>query len=162
MLIDEKRSAVLIQGVFKDTFFGLLKKCKAKNIVVLEGRPRLDGAKIVCRKLLKSKITPTLISDNMAGFLFYKDLVKEIWIAYQSENQTEAVCDIGALILGVLGKQHNVPVYLYPAARKTKGVAASKDILTFNGQRVAPKGAKGYVPLIEKLPKKYITEIYHE
>lgn len=162
MLIDEKRSVVLIHGIFNDTFFGLLKKCKAKNIVVLEGRPKLDGAKIICRKLLKNKITPTLISDNMAGFLFYKDLVREIWIGCQSIGKNGAICDIGSLVLGVLGKQHKVPVYLYPSARKSKFVAAPKDILKFNGKMVAPKGTKGYVPLIETLPNKYITRIINE
>ncbi len=162
MLIDEKRSVVLLQGVAKDSFFGLLKKCKAKNIVVLEGRPRLDGAKILCRKLLKNKITPILISDNMAGFLFYKDLVREIWIAYQSIDKAGATCNIGALILGVLGKQHKVPVYLYPSMRKSKPMAAPNEISKFNGKLIAPKGIKGYVPLIEKLPKKYITRVFNE
>ena len=159
MLINEKHSVVLLHGVAGDAFFGILKKQKAKHVVVLEGRPMLDGAKVLCRKLLKAKIEPTLISDNMAGFLFYKDFVKEIWVAYQKKDDQGALCSIGALILGVLGKKHNVPVYLTPAAGKTKTTGSPNDILKFEGKQIAAKGVKTYVPLVEYLPKKYITKI---
>lgn len=160
MLINKKRSVTLLHGIANDTLFGLLKKRKAKHVFVLEGRPKLEGAKVLCRKLLKKKITPTLISDNMAGFLFYKDFVKEVWVAYQSVDSQGALCSIGALILGVLGKKHNVPVYLTPAAGKTKTMGSPNDILKFEGKQIAAKGVKTYVPLVENLPKKYITEIY--
>src|SRR3989344_4378522 len=127
MLINEKRSVTLLLGVASDALFGILKKRKAKHVIVLEGRPKLEGAKILCRKLLKHKITPTLISDNMAGVFFYKDFVKEIWIAYYKTDNDGAICPIGAMILGVLGKKHVIPVYLVPAAGKTKTKGSPND-----------------------------------
>ena len=155
-----KRSITLLRGVPSDAFFDLLKKRKAKNIFVLEGRPRVERTNEFCKQLLKEKISPTLIADNMAGYLFYKDLVKEIWLSYQSLDNGGASCDIGALILGVLGKTHGVPVYIFPAAEKINSVGNQVEISKFHGKQIAPKGIKGHVPLVEYLPKKYISDIY--
>ncbi len=156
----KKNSVVLLQGVFEPSIFDLLKKKKVKEVFVLEGRPGLDAAKHSCRELLKRKIKPTLISDNMAGFLFYKKLVKEAWLSYQSIDKNGALCQIGGLILGVLGKKHKVPVYVYPSNQKSKLLGKPKDILYFNGMRVAPSGIPGYVPLVEQVSERYITKAY--
>lgn len=160
MLRKRKKSVVLIQGVVKGSLFDLLIKRKCKEIFILEGRPTLEAAMFSCQTLLKRKIFPTLISDNMAGFLFYRNLVKEVWIAYQFDEKDGALCDIGALILGVLGKRHNVPVNLYPAQRKTHFIGRQKDLIYFQEKRIAPLGVKGYAPLLEWLPNKYITRTY--
>lgn len=159
MLIKEN-SIALLQGVFDKSFFDLPNVKKAENVFVLEGRPKLLATKVSCKELLKRKLTPTLITDNMAGFLFYKNMVKEIWIAYQSIESNEVLCQVGALVLGVLGKRHRVPVYLYPSSVQMEKAGKPNDIFKFNGKKIAPSGIKGYVPLTEYLPKEYITKIY--
>ncbi len=159
MFVDGKRSAVILHGNFQDEALDALKEKSFKDVIVLEGRPGLEGAKVLCKELLQKKITPTLIADNMAGFLFYKDLVKEVWLSYQSIDDNGASCSIGALILGVLGKTHQVPVKIFPSSKKIKKEGKPKDIFEFNNMRVAPQGIKGYVPLVENLPRKYISEI---
>ena len=110
----KKNNIVLLQGVFKTSIFDLLKKRKVKEVFILEGRPGLEAAKQSSKELLKRKIKPTLIADNMAGFLFYKNLVREVWISYQSKDKKGALCHIGGLILGVLGRKHKIPVNIYP------------------------------------------------
>ncbi|MDD3375785.1 MAG: hypothetical protein PHY73_08725, partial [Candidatus Omnitrophica bacterium] len=157
---EKKNSIVLLHGVFKDSFFEILKKKKIREVFVLEGRPYLDGAKELCPKLLKHKIQPVLIADNMAGFLFYKDLVKEVWISYQEEGKKNVLCKIGGLILSVMAKRHKVPVNVFPSGKQKKYIANPKEIFSFNGKRVAAKGINGFVPLLEDVPRKYITEIY--
>jgi len=156
----KKKSITLIHGVVQDSLFDLLKNRKKSVFYILEGRPQLAAAKSVSKQLIKRKIVPTLIADNMAGFLFYKDLVKEVWLSYQCADKNGAICDIGALILGVLGKRHYVPVRLYPSARKTQLLAKQSEILNFNGVRTAPKNVRGYAPLVEWVPRKYISKIY--
>lgn len=156
----KKKNVVLLQGVFKASIFDLLKKRKIKEVFVLEGRPGLEAAKQSCRELLKRKIKPVLIADNMAGFLFYKNLVKEVWLSYQTKDQKGALCHIGGLILGVLGQKHKVPVNIYPNQRKIQLLGRARDITYFNGIKVAPSGTKGYVPLAEWVPSKYITKAY--
>ncbi len=155
-----KESAVLVQGVVHDSLFDVFKKQKIRNVLIMEGRPRLKAAKILSQQLLKRKITPTLIADNMAGFLFYKKMIKEVWVAYQVVDPNGALCDVGGLILGVLGKQHKIPVYLYPCGWSSGSLGLPQDLLNFNGTRVAPQNVKTYVPLMEWVPKKYITKVY--
>ena len=154
------KSVIILQGVFDSSIFDLLKKRKIRKAFVLEGRPGLEAAKQSCRELIKRKIRPTLIADNMAGFLFYRNLVKEVWVAYQCRDRKGTLCQIGALIMGVLGKKHNVPVYAYPNGRKMKLFGTTKELAFFNGIKVAPRGITGYVPLAEWVPSKYITKIY--
>src|SRR3989338_6892437 len=120
MLTKKEKSVVLVQGVVKGSLFDLLKKRKTTDIVVLEGRPNLEAARQSTKDLAKRKLIPTLIADNMAGVLFYKNLVKEVWLSYQLTDENGALCDIGGLILAVLGKRHNIPVYIYPSGRKSK------------------------------------------
>lgn len=162
MLTRKKKSIVLLHGDFDKTFFDELQRRKLKDIFMLEGRPDLNAVRVNARELLKRKIKPTLIADNMAGFLFLKNLVKEVWLAYQFADHNGAVCRIGSLILGVLGKRHNVCVNVYTAKGKTRFIGKQRDIFYFNGIRVAPAGIKGYVPLVEWVPKKYITKIYEQ
>ncbi|MCK5083334.1 MAG: hypothetical protein KAR31_10545 [Candidatus Omnitrophica bacterium] len=156
----KKKSVILMQGVFEPSVFDRLEKRKGKKFFILEGRPGLQAAKRSSRELIKRKITPTLIADNMAGFLFYKDLVKEVWLSYQQTDKKGAVCQVGGLILGVLGRTHNVPVYLHPSDQELQLLGHPKDITRFNGMNVAPSNIPGYVPLVEWVPKKYIGKIY--
>ena len=154
------RSSILIQGVVDGALFDWSKIKKAKTIFVMEGRPRLEAARYVCRQLQKRKMIPTLIADNMAGFLFYRGWVREIWMACQVKERGGYLCDAGALILGVLGKRHNVPVHLYPAKRTTDFLSSQKDILNFNGVPITPRGVKGYAPLVDWVPERYVSWVY--
>lgn len=152
--------SILIQGVFDESFFDLLKERRLKEVYVLEGRPKLEALRHSCEQLVQRGITPTVIADNMAGFLFYKDLVQDVWLSYQVADSGRVLCDIGALILGVLGKKHGIPVRCYPAGKKSNLTGSHRDICYFNGTRVVSDRVKGYVPLLEWVPSKYISETY--
>jgi len=153
------KSIVLLHGVFDNAFFDDLKKANAKEVFILEGRPGLNSSKKTSRELIKRKIQPTVISDNMAGVLFYKGWVKEVRIAYEMKARQGTLSQIGSVILAVLGKKHKVSVTAYPSTEKSALMGSQKDILEFTGVKVAPDGVQGYVPLVEWVPKKYITKI---
>ncbi len=157
-VLDKKNSIVLLHGTFNEGFFAKLNNQNLTQAFVMEGRPSLAASKTTSKQLLQHSIDPVLISDNMAGFLFYKGLVKEVWIAYQEVNEDGALCPVGALILGVLGKKHAVPVYLYPSEGKLEFLGQAEELMSFENKRIAPAGTKGYVPLMEWLPNKYFTE----
>ncbi len=150
------RSIVLLQGVLADGFFKTFKPTKANPVFVLEGRPDLSAGKGNSAALVKKGIVPTVICDNMAGFLFFKGLVKEAVLACQFADKNGALCDMGGLILAVLAKRHKVPVRLASAKYKARFLGNPEDILSFEGQRTAPKGVSGYVPLVEWVPAKYL------
>ncbi|MCC6758160.1 MAG: hypothetical protein IT395_00855 [Candidatus Omnitrophica bacterium] len=155
----ELKDVVLIQGVFRKDFFGALSQCK-KDVVVLEGRPNLEAAHDACKHLQKAKIVPTVMADNMAGYLFSKGFVKEIWLAAQANDKAGAMCEIGALILAVLAKKHSVPVFTFPAGKKNKPFGKPADLQKFNGQSVVTGKVKAFVPLNEWVPAKYIKKNY--
>jgi len=145
-----KNSITLLHGVFDKSIFDLLRKKKFKDIFILEGRPSLKAAKIACREL----------SDNMAGFLFFQGAVREVFISCQSVEKNRILSHVGGLILSVLGKKHKVPVNAYSSGERSALLGRQKEILYFNGIKTAPSGTKGYVPLAEWVPKKYIGKIY--
>jgi methylthioribose-1-phosphate isomerase len=151
------RSIYLFQGVLNAGSLRQFKLVKGCHAFVCEGRPSLEAGRGTSGILLKKGITPTVISDNMAGFLFFKGLVKQVFMACQYADDTGALCDTGALILAVLARKHKVPIKLLVADHRIRFLGDPKDILNFEGQRTAPKGTFGYVPLVEWVPVKYLT-----
>ena len=150
------KSILLFQGVFSPESFKEIKLAKGVSAFVTEGRPSLEAGRKTSAALLKAGIVPTMISDNMAGFLFSKDLVSQVNIACQYADETGALCDTGALILAVLAQKHKVSIKLLPAERKVRFLGDPKEILKFEGQAIAPKGTRGYVPLVEWVSAKYL------
>ena len=150
------KSICLFQGFFSAESLNKIKVSSKCHAFVCEGRPGLEAGRTTSKLLLKMGVTPTVISDNMAGFLFFKGLVKEVVIACQYADNKGALCDMGALILAVLARKHKVVVKLLNAERRTRFLGDPKDLLSFEGQQIAPKGAHAYVPLVEWVPVKYL------
>ena len=159
MLIDKGKKFYLLHGILESEIFDSLKSKGVKQVVIMESRPSLKASCHNARKLLKGGIEPIVISDNMAGFLFFRKHIKEVWLAYQEKGGPGAVCEIGALIRVVVAQEHGVPVKYFPAGENVKSMAKEQEVFQFMGKCVAPKGIKGYVPLLELVPKKYIKEI---
>ncbi len=150
------KSITLFQGVFTADSLKKIKLAKGHHAFVCEGRPSLEAGQKTSDSLIKNGIVPTLISDNMAGFLFFKGLIAQVNLACQYADETGALCDIGALILAVLAKVHKIPVKLLVAEHKKRFLGDPKAILSFEGKLMAPKGTQGYVPLVEWVPAKYL------
>ncbi len=152
------KSICLFHGILSPGSLKNLKLAKSEHAFVCEGRPSLEAGRKTTGSLLKKGITPTVISDNMAGFLFFKGLVKQVVLACQYADPKGALCDTGALILAVLAKKHQIPVKLFIADHRTRFIGDPKSILSFEGQQIAPKGTRGYVPLVEWVPAKYLRK----
>lgn len=150
------KSISLFHGLLSDETLKKVKLSKNDHAFVCEGRPSLEAGRKVTAVLLKNGTIPTVISDNMAGFLFFKGLVKEVFIACQYADKKGALCDMGALILAVLAKKHKIPVKLLVAEHRSRFLGDPKAILSFEGKQIAPKGTHGYVPLVEWVPAKYL------
>jgi methylthioribose-1-phosphate isomerase len=152
----KSKSIYLFHGVLDAESLKKLKPAKGIHAFVCEGRPDLAAGKKTSGLLLKKGITPTVICDSMAGFLFFKGLVREVVIACQYADETGALCDMGALILAVLARKHKVPLKLVLAEQRHRFLWDPKSILSFEGRRIAPSGTQGYVPLVEWVPVRYL------
>ena len=156
----ELKDSVIVHGFFNDNFFDNLKKSSKVNVIVLEGRPSLKSGRESSANLQKRGIVPTVIADNMAGYLFFKNAVKEVWLSGQAVDKNGAMCEIGSLVLAVLAKKHSVPVFValtdksQAFGRQAFGKPA--DLQKFNGQNVISGKIKAFVPLIEWVPAKYL------
>jgi len=159
MLDYKKKSISLFQGILSTESLKKVKIARGLHAFVCEGRPSLEAGRKTSSAFLKSGTIPTVISDNMAGFLFFKGLVKEVSIACQYADKQGALCDTGALILAVLAKKHKIPLKLLFAEHRTRFLGDPQSILSFEGKRIAPKGTHGYVPLVEWVPAKYLKII---
>lgn len=156
---DELNTLIILHGFFQlETIFSL--EDKKEKIVVLESRPRLESAQHTIDELTRVNMMPTLIADNMAGFLFFRNLVKEVHLTYQDQNSDGVLTLIGGLILAVMASKHKVPIYAYPAERTVNLMDDEKSILSFNNESVGYQGVQGYVPLVEWVPHKYITKVH--
>jgi methylthioribose-1-phosphate isomerase len=150
------KSIYLFHGILSAESLKKVKLTKYGHAFICEGRPSLEAGRKTSGALLKKGIIPTVISDNMAGFLFFKGLVNEVIIACQYADKKGALCDMGALILAVLAKKHKIPVKLLIAEHRTRFLGDPKSILSFEGKRIAPECTHGYVPLVEWVPVKYL------
>jgi len=150
------KSICLFQGILSPAALKKLKLAQGEHAFVCEGRPSLEAGRKISEGLIAKGITPTVISDNMAGFLFFKGLVKKVFISCQYADKKGALCDTGALILAVLAKRHKVPLALLVGEHRTRFLGDPKAILSFEGQLIAPKDTHGYVPLVEWVPAKYL------
>jgi len=152
-----KTKGVLLSGAFQPEFYDRL---KGKDVFLLEGRSDMERTKGACRELNRRGIVPVMVTDNAAGFLFARRLVKECWVAYHSVEKEGLLCDIGAMIVGVLAKAHRVALFAAPGIHQRKYLGRPEEICFLAGRRTAPQGVRGYVPLIEFLPKKYVRKIH--
>jgi len=155
MLEFKEKTIVLVQGVLTS---GALAKIKYKGsrVVICEGRPTLRAAEHNSRYFLAKKVTPVIVCDNMAGFLFSKNYVKEVVLACQYVDNTGALCDTGALILAVLAKKHKVALRLVDGEHKKHFLGNPKDLLMLKGSPTASAKTHAYAPLVEWVPAKYL------
>ncbi len=140
----------LIFGVPGDSFFDDFREKKA---FVAELRPGLEGMQAVSKALLKRKITPVVVCDNMMAFCMRQGLVNRVHVFYEKLNKETAVCRTGSLIAALSGTQHNIPVYL---SRGAKIAAKKSDLRKIGGKRVTNADIKTYVPLREDVPLKLV------
>lgn len=156
MQVYKKKSIILFAGCIAKEAASQFKIPKDKHVFITEGRPSLEAGRENVKIFLKLNVTPTVIADNMAGFLFANDFIDHIVLTYQYADKGGALCDMGALIYAVLAKRHKVPVKTVQGKIRSRFLGDPKSILSFEGHLMAPKSALGYVPLVEWVPSKYL------
>ena len=149
--------AVILYGLFSNDDLQRLTAESSWDFVVLEGRPRLEIGQETSKQLLRLGKKPIVIADSMAGFLFYQKKVSAVYVTCQSRDEAGAFCPMGALILAVLCQRHGIPLHVIQAARDIDLRANDQELFNFQKKRVAARGIKAYVPLVELIPSKYLA-----
>ena len=144
MFIKEKMP--LIFGLPSEVFLDSLKE---KRVFVAELRPDLLGMKPLAEELLKKRIQPVVICDNMVAFCMERGLVSAAHIFCEAKNEKTGLCRTGSLIVALCAQYHHIPVYLHQA-RAAKNKQSS--LLKIAGMKVTAQNIKTYVPFLEEVP----------
>ncbi len=148
---------------------------KKIHVYVDETRPVLQGARLTAWELMQENIPCTLITDNMAGYFMYHDMVD---LAIVGADRIAANGDvankIGTYSLAVLCKEHGIPFYV-AAPLSTVDFKMESGFLipieerdprevthVFGKVQIAPDGVKVANPAFDVTPARYITAIITE
>lgn len=157
-------------GVIRSAF----ERGKQLTVYVDETRPRQQGAKLTVWELLRDNITPTLITDNMAGYLMSKGKVDAVIVgADRIALNGDAANKIGTYSLAVLARAHGIPFYVAaPVSTIDPRIECGDDIpieersgdevLLIGGQRIAAEGTMVENPAFDVTPAHLISAIITE
>ncbi len=146
------------------------KQGKKISVYATETRPYLQGARLTCLTLVEAGYTPTLITDNMVGYLMWKGLVDKVFLAADRIAMDGSIANkIGTYSIAVLAARHKVPFYVlgYEGPDPNTNTWEDMEIEERNPQevlycmkaRTAPEGVQAYYPAFDITPPELITAI---
>ncbi len=148
---------------------------KKIHVYVDETRPVLQGARLTTWELMQENIPCTLITDNMAGYFLYRDMIDLAIVgADRIARNGDVANKIGTYSLAVLCKEHGIPFYVAaPLSTIDFSIESGADIPieerdprevthVFGKVQIAPDGVKVANPAFDGTPARYITAIITE
>jgi len=160
------------------TAFGAINEAfrqgKRIQVIALETRPYLQGARLTALELVKAGIPFHLITDGMAGFVMSHGMVTKVIVgADRIASNGDFANKIGTYQLAVLSQYHGLPFYTAaPLSSFDFSIASGADIpveqrdesevLSFAGRRVAAEGARAFNPSFDVTPNQLLSGIVTE
>jgi methylthioribose-1-phosphate isomerase len=148
---------------------------KKIHVYIDETRPVLQGARLTAWELMEEKIPCTLVTDSMAGYLLYHDMVDVAIVgADRIARNGDVANKIGTYPLAVLCKEHGIPFYVAaPFSTVDYDTATGFDIPieerdprevthVLGKTQIAPDGVNVLNPAFDVTPARYITAIITE
>ncbi|HTP06193.1 MAG TPA: S-methyl-5-thioribose-1-phosphate isomerase [Nitrospirota bacterium] len=148
---------------------------KKIHVYIDETRPVLQGARLTAWELMQEKIPCTLITDNMAGYFMYHDMIDLAIVgADRIARNGDVANKIGTYSLAVLCKEHGIPFYVAgPLSTIDFSMESGYQIPIeerdgrevthiFGKVQIAPDGVNVANPAFDVTPARYITAIITE
>jgi methylthioribose-1-phosphate isomerase len=147
---------------------------KQVDVLALETRPFLQGARLTAWELQQDGIPTTLITDNMAGYFLHSGRVGAVVVgADRIAANGDTANKIGTYSVAVLAKENGVPFYVAaPLSTVDLEISSGGDIPIENrpesevthiqGVRIAPDGIRVANPVFDVTPSRYIAAIVTE
>jgi methylthioribose-1-phosphate isomerase len=145
---------------------------KKIKVVATETRPKLQGARLTAYELKRDGIPVTLITDNMVGYVMYKQLVSKVIVGADRIVRDAVINKVGTYTIAVLAKEHNIPFYV-AAPKSTFDLAHSsadvtieerpwEEVTHVGSQMIAPEGVNVLNPAFDITSLKYVTAVICE
>lgn len=143
-----------------------------KQITVMptETRPYGQGIRLTASQAHEIGATVRVISDNMAGFCFSRNMITIYVTAADRIALDGSIANkVGTYPNAVLAKRHGVPFYVlgYDGPDQSTPTGADipieerngDEVLMMNGVRIAPDGVQGYYPAFDITPPDLVSSI---
>lgn len=143
------------------------KKNKRVSFYVTETRPYLQGARLTAWELQRESFKATLITDNMVAQVMSEGKIDKVIVGADNLAKNGDIANkIGTYQIAILADYFKIPFYVIcppsTTAKTGKDIAIEirpdKEMLEYNGKRLAPRGIKGYYPAFDITPNKFITK----
>ena len=140
---------------------------KEISFFVTETRPYFQGSRLSAWELKRQDFEVTVIPDNAAAQVMSERKINKIFVGADHLAANGDIANkIGTYQIALLAKYFNIPFYVLcpPASRAQSGqeikieVRPDKELLEYQGKRIAPVGVKGYYPAFDITPNYLITE----
>ncbi len=148
---------------------------KKIHVYIDETRPVLQGARLTAWELMQEKIPCTLITDSMAGYFMYHDMIDLAIVgADRIARNGDVANKIGTYSLAVLCKEHGIPFYVAGPLSTVDFTMESgyqipieerdhREVTHIFGKvQIAPDGVNVANPAFDVTPARYITAIITE
>ena len=139
---------------------------KKISFFATETRPYLQGSRLTAWELKRAGVPVTLITDNMAAAVMALGKVNKVIVGADNLALNGDIANkVGTYQIAILAKHFGIPFYVLcpPASRAKSGddikieIRPDKELLEYQGLRLAPKGVKAYYPAFDITPKDLIT-----
>lgn len=146
------------------------KQGKRINFFATETRPYFQGSRLTAWELKRGGFDVTLITDNMVASVMAKGIIDKVIVGADHLALNGDIANkIGTYQIAVTAKYFNLPFYVIcpPPSDKKSGreikieVRPDKEMLEYQGLRLAPEGAKGYYPAFDVTPNNLISKHIH-
>jgi methylthioribose-1-phosphate isomerase len=145
---------------------------KLISFFVTETRPYLQGMRLTAWELHNQGFEVTIITDNMAAHVMSEGKINKVIVGADHLAKNGDIANkIGTYQIAVLARHFKIPFYVLcpPVSNSETGkdikieIRPDKELLEYDGVRLAPKGVKGYYPAFDVTPTQLISQhIYLE
>lgn len=140
---------------------------KRIEFYVTETRPYLQGSRLTAWELHLAGFPVTIMTDGMVASIMNQGKITKVIVGADQLAQNGDIANkIGTYSIALVAKHFKVPFYvLCPPPSKAKTgkdipieVRPDKELLEYEGMRLAPYGVKGYYPAFDITPAELISK----
>lgn len=143
---------------------------KRIEFFVTETRPYLQGSRLTAWELKGAGFPVTVMTDGMVASIMAQNKITKVIVGADQLAQNGDIANkIGTYSIALVAKHFKIPFYVLcpPASRAKTGkdipieIRPDKELLEYEGIRLAPYGVKGYYPAFDITPNNLITKHFH-